>query len=361
MPNADHYAIVMGISTYPQIGSINYAMRDAARFLEWLAAADGGDIPLGNNIQVVPATDPRSFNPADPTSLFQIKPIFEDVRRAFFQMGLRDAGFSGKRLYVYFAGHGIAPDFSDIGLLMANAARDLENECLGVLKTRQFFDNHPIFEEVIYILDCCRDRGLQEAAFELKPPPLNVNYNNAHLASRHAVVMATTDRNQAFEDSNLAHGEGGGVLTTALLEHLSGKGYYPGGNITTTTLDNYLEDRVPQLAHTFGREQQAEVATYPPNQDIIFTRIPEAQIPTVELHIYPETPIAGQIFLRNGDTMSEIDRVDASTCARQTPWILDLKKNTRYALNSNANPTPEVIEPLEFSDAGPYEFVYHTQ
>ena len=82
--NNQHFAIAIGIDTYPQLRPLTSSVKDATSFCEWLAADDGGNLPI-ENVKLIPS--PATFA----ADAFDAKPIKDDIDKA-----LRDRSWAGR-------------------------------------------------------------------------------------------------------------------------------------------------------------------------------------------------------------------------------------------------------------------------
>ena len=146
----DH-AIVVGIKRYRDVfPRLNGSVNDALLFREWLVdEARGGLDPA--HVTLICSTDEGDLKP--------IRDQIEDEIGRFFTMRLNTTGPVGRRLYLYFSGHGVTPPANkdDCGLLMANANSPGP---LRALPGRLALDRlrwAGLFDEVVLIMDCCRE------------------------------------------------------------------------------------------------------------------------------------------------------------------------------------------------------------
>jgi hypothetical protein len=330
--NPDHYAIVVGIDAYPQLPKLRAAVADAARFGEWLLAEDGGGL-LEDNLALIPSGEGPS--PSEP---FDARPVQEDIDRALRKFGVEDNTRIGRRLYFYFAGHGFGPSYDEVGMLMAHAAVVRLNNSIGLRKYRTFFRDYPLFDEVVFILDCCRDdqRRVTDTgspAFTLTgwPGPPVQDF----------VVLAAAYGAKAFEPKGPDAKERG-LLTQALLE---GLGSAPAadrfGAVTASSLQTYLRQRVPQLAGASAVNQTPDVQL-PTGEFTFRTGLPVAT-GYVLTRIFAPPGSTGQLILRNEDGAFRL-RHDA---AAATPWEVDLPANHLYSVEHTTDPadtSPAVID-----------------
>ncbi len=153
------WALVVGIDRYAGYPSLSGAQRDAVAFAEWLRDPNGGNVPAGQifvlrSSQYPPAPTRREMRP-------EVED-FRDAARTMMRAALRkmqdaDKRRMGRRLYLFFSGHGIAlgsPPRDDVALLMADAAPDaLENHVPGQRWAESFL-LPDLFEEVVLFMDC---------------------------------------------------------------------------------------------------------------------------------------------------------------------------------------------------------------
>jgi hypothetical protein len=106
MAASDH-AVVVGISRYPFLGDLSGPENDAMDFAGWLLDAGGGNVPPGNVQRILSSDWALSTDPldAEPTTT-RLEAAFDRL----FEWGERNSGKAGRRLYIYLAGHGFAPN-----------------------------------------------------------------------------------------------------------------------------------------------------------------------------------------------------------------------------------------------------------
>ena len=147
VPNQDHYAIVVGITDYAGFPVLSAAEGDAIAFANWLCDPNGGDIPP-SQVRVIVS----SGRPVPGKSYYPIKDDIDDALRTIIS---KQAGRIGKRFYFYFSGHGCTPSADEILLLMANATADSMRRNIGPDPYRKWLTNGALFDEILFILDCC--------------------------------------------------------------------------------------------------------------------------------------------------------------------------------------------------------------
>ena len=290
MPNSEDYAIVVGINNYPDLRSLSAAERDATRFAEWLHAPDGGDLPIENIHQIL------SSDYKEPSSPFRAQPLQIDIDEVYAKLGVDSKTRVGRRLYFYFAGHGLAPSFDDVALLMANAARTRLSSNIGLRKYRSFLHDAAPFDEVIIFLDCCRD--FEDRAEPQGPMFTNrLNQDRAPLVKDFLMLAAGYGR-KAFEPQAGDSGDRRGLLTEAILKGLK-EDEGIDGQITAASLAAYVKRCVPELAKAAGLKQAPEIPVI--TSEIVFTKVREAEIAEVGVTIEAAPGLEGELVLKNGE------------------------------------------------------------
>ena len=161
--NELHFAVVAGINRYPGIDTqLESAKSDAKRFHEWLTDPKGGAVPADQaKCLSVSDEDEKGF-----TSSYDARPLrseltkqldmFHDQVRAKIGPGARD--WDQTRLYIYVAGHGIAPPQGRGALLFADS-RPVRywGDYLDLLQYDNYYERQYLFSEVFLFADCCRE------------------------------------------------------------------------------------------------------------------------------------------------------------------------------------------------------------
>lgn len=153
MAHEDH-AFVVGINTYPDLGSLGGPANDALDFREWLLAPDGGNVPRDNvHLFVSPAY-------AQVPPVLDADPRAEQIEKKFLELlsQLQQSGVKARRLYLYLAGHGFSKEVDEAALLMANAAKGMST--ILHIPGRAYANRWAktaFFDEVVLFMDCCRE------------------------------------------------------------------------------------------------------------------------------------------------------------------------------------------------------------
>jgi Caspase domain len=344
--NDQDYAIVVGINTYPQLRVLRAAVTDATRFAEWLQLPNGGGLP-SDNVELIVSAEILPIEP------FDAKPIQENIDKALRKFGVERNKRIGRRLYFYFAGHGIGPSFNNVGMLMAHAAMCRLNNNIGLQNYLEYFHEHVLFDELVFILDCCRDHArsakTEGPAFTPgKGPRGSVEY---------FVVLAAPYGKKAFEPTETDTREPRGLLTKALLEGLKQQRAADAyGNITASSLREYVRRRVPELAEDAKLRQRPEVS--PPAGEILFQTAPPSAVEEVWVRIVAPPGLAGDLILRDSATTEMERRLAVTATKRQPPWEVTLVRNRWYSVEHTADPpgTPPAIIDLRKVGGGTYVF-----
>ncbi|HMS53847.1 MAG TPA: caspase family protein [Fimbriimonadaceae bacterium] len=232
-------AILVGINTYPAMGSLEGAENDVAEFEKWLIDADGGGMDPARIWKVLGS----ELNQTPPQYAYDAKPTTVDVYAKIRQLKhqIPDAGAyprKGRRLYLFFSGHGFSPELNETALFMANAAHDALSENVPGFALVNHMLGAGWFEEYILIMDCCRDyistamKGVITMS-NLSPDP------NAD--PKFAYFYAVPQAAKVPERKIGPNGTMQGVFTTSVLEALRGHKVDSEGRVTKQTMKEYLQ------------------------------------------------------------------------------------------------------------------------
>lgn len=159
--NDQDYAVVVGINYYPGLGSLQGAEYDAEQFAAWLENPDGGGVPPGN-VRRVRSSD---FHPPPPPTPFEARPNDVSFETQLFDIVLDHATRAprqpaGRRLYLYLSGHGFSgTSTSEAALYAANAAFP-QYRHIAATRYAEWLQAGALFQEIVLIMDCCRDLSL---------------------------------------------------------------------------------------------------------------------------------------------------------------------------------------------------------
>ena len=238
--NPTDYAVVVGIDWYPVLGPLGGPRRDAESFAAWLRNPAGGGLDPAR-VRTILSPDPA---PA-PAAGVAPRPVVSEVQDELDAIddlarqnnkdgkGLR----AGRRLYLYFSGHGFSPDNDETALLMANATLELVGYQVPGRGYANWFFSAGYFDEVVLLMDCCREEyaGAPLNVPHFKPLKDSTAVNRVKLFYAYATKWSRLARERVMND-----GKTRGVFTTALLAGLGGAAADPSGNVTTRSLGSYL-------------------------------------------------------------------------------------------------------------------------
>lgn len=225
----EDHAIVVGIDRYAHFEDLEGAENDAHAMIEWLRDSAGGDVPPDQIDLIVSARYPG-----------EDRPVAEDVYSAFERLidlaEDRAPGPVGRRLYIFMAGHGFAPELRDAALLMANAKRRRYGHHVSGAKLGDHFARGPYFEEVVLFMDCCR---IELVGTEPATLPWETVATGEGESPRWLYVFACRFPRPARELT--VAGEVRGAFTVALLEALRNS------SSTSKTLEPLVVANMAQL------------------------------------------------------------------------------------------------------------------
>ena len=327
------YAIVIGI-TYPSgtLRGLRGTRGDAAAFTEWLKSPRGGNVPK-DNIRVVlsPARAQRSPRTA--------RPVQEQVDDALEDMGVSLSRKPvGRRLYFYFTGHGFGRRPDEVCMLMAHATNKHLNRNIGLREYRNFFQEHLYFEEVVFILDCCRDLASPLSGSAPQLPTWTLDADTPPPVVSDLVVLAAPNGMKAHETVDQKTRKPRGLFTLALLDVLNGNLGVDGSN-----LNDILNARMAALAAANSGttiEQRATVEERDNrNSGLVLRQVLAAGTSTVPVRIVAPDGLEGDLVVCEGTTI-ELDRRAAAIVTRdESPWLVDLSPSRSYSVRHEKNAT----------------------
>jgi hypothetical protein len=248
---AHTFAVVVGIDRYPGLGDLFGACNDARDFHEWAVDPAGGGVPK-DNARLLLSRQARSLRGARPLKY----EIDRDLNR--FVAIARQATVP-TRLYLFFAGHGIAPAGSTAAGVMANAV-PTGSRCWNLSFTayQTWLERCRDFSEVVMFSDCCRTRFDGPAG----APQHDVCAPARRYPHQSLLVAHATDMDgRAFETP--AGGFARGFFTSALIDGLEGAPADPlTGDVHASNLAAFLDREVRRRSD--GRQFPDIRCTYPP-------------------------------------------------------------------------------------------------
>jgi hypothetical protein len=240
MPDRDK-AIIVGIRSYPGLSNLDGPENDAKKFHQWVTSKAGGQVK-GKDAKLILSSHYGPMKKA-----IDARPTLEAVQRELDLLqeeaedsSKRGEGFrAGRRLYLFFSGHGFEPASDMVALLMANATPRRGYHVVGKLYA-DYFRRSGIFDEVLLFMDCCRE-PLQQ--FPTNPPPyLEALSSTAPERGKwlHAFATKWSRKSREKKIDGVPHG----IFTAALMRGLGGEARDPSGQITDETLTNFLHDHM---------------------------------------------------------------------------------------------------------------------
>lgn len=333
--NNQDYAIVIGIDNYPQLPMLGAAATDAAKFAEWLLDPNGGGLAPEHVKQIISPTkqdtDPRNALPVQ-------KQIDDQLTEWGAELNKR----IGRRLYFYFSGHGIGPDFDDVALLMANANRNRLRSNIGLRPYLRFFADTGIFDEVVFIADCCRDPTLSDLAM---PPVFTPEPQDPRPQVVDIALLAAPYGKKAFEEGGPPLQDRRGILTKALLEALRDRPSVDAqGRVTTSTLHAYVTARVKELAAAQGKEQEPIFRGVMNNSLVFGPAAPSA----LKVHVKTPAGFRGVVRLLHGAGLAEVG--SHVFTADDEVWEVPVPRDSLYVIERADNGSARVLDPRVIKD-----------
>ena len=267
--NPDHYAIVIGIGSYPILNPLQGPVQDATNVWEWLVEPGPGGVPE-ENAKLILSPEPQEEG--------GIRPLKGEIDNAMFALTAKAKQQPARRFYVYFAGHGIESFQDDLLLVPTDATTDSLNLSMNTREYHAQLRRLESFPELVFFYDCCRTYDHRATGQE---GPWSINWNKPLEAADYAMVVLFGARpnEKAFErgpdDSNRR-----GLFTKALLEGLKG-GLHAEAVVlrdgervvTTDSLDRYLSDRLPVLAGEHNLVQKPDRELKGEWRDVVLARL----------------------------------------------------------------------------------------
>lgn len=262
MPNDDHHALVVGIEAYANFDGLFGPVNDARHFIEWLEDPAGGDVPSANITTIL--TDGAPTDPSFDAVVDGVARYIED-----FESG--NGAPLGRRLYIYLAGHGInVGDLGDCGLMVANASFVTSHRNLpGKLLARKFRSSC-MFDEVILLMDCCREVIPNNPSGQLQ-----VLQRLQTVGGGGTVVEGlATKWDRLAREKELPNPDGVGSSIQGLFTHAVIDGLRRAVDDSGAVTAERLRDYVREYTLRLGAEDQTTEITVDPD-DVVICRPPD--------------------------------------------------------------------------------------
>jgi hypothetical protein len=256
-------AIVVGIGTYPNFGAdgnspndLPGAVEDAKAVADWLVRIAGADVTLITS---------TGFNGAPwmVTNLVAAHPVTSDLNQAFVPFVTSTAPRVADRLYVYTAGHGLAPEARSRCLITADARGIAWVPNLEIPAWIDWFANQTHFDELVLWMDCCGTQALEYTPG--RPAGLANTASRTPPPARVFMAFASGLGRNSYEGPIGPNGEVRGLFTDRLLRGLNGAAADANGEVRSQSLANFL--RNGSLNGSGGGDQ---FATVPQEDDMLF-------------------------------------------------------------------------------------------
>jgi hypothetical protein len=356
--NATDRAIIVGIRWYPgkDMENLNASLNDARAFRDWLLEPNGGGLTPNQIDLIISDENPPVAGTIPQPVADQVWDALDRLELAALDnLGKGQGRRVGRRLYLYFSGHGFAPQLNQTVVLMANAS---PSRLIAQIPGRAYADwfyRACYFDEVLLFMDCCRN--LLRGGI-LIPPHFTTDITGANVDQiRYFYGFATKwsrlSRERPIPDPG---GPVRSVFTAALLAGLRGGAADPTGRVTAATLGNYLFSQMktflsPADLANPDIPQEPDYRIYPPDgsQFVIVDGFGPATV-TVERTtgpadslvrlldptFQPVTPTAGAppgtFQLTPGVYLAQITSADGQQVLKQQVITLTTERNLHVKL-----------------------------
>jgi hypothetical protein len=273
--NPDHYAVLVGVSQYPQLGDpppsdLAGPGNDVDSVYEWLVDPSGGGLDPANVRRIKSPNPPDPANRRGEPGRDSIQAAFEDLVDLAETKRTSLGARLGGRLYVYASGHGFSPTLNQGCLHAANATSGSTQTNVLFTAWLELFQEAGYFRETVLWMDCCMNRDSRNAP----SLPTRQQKVSAEPAGPSFVAFAARRPLRAVERPG-PDGKVHGVFTTILLEGLRGAAANPYGMVTGRSLADWL--RNAQRGRVDGPDlDDVRVSKEPEilreDQDLIFAR-----------------------------------------------------------------------------------------
>ncbi len=215
--NDRHYALVVGINTYPGLTDLGGPVNDAKNFRDWLVDPVGGHLP-DDNVRLLLSDD----------GAVSARPLRDEIDDALLDLNakaMNDIGasledFARSRLIIYVAGHGIMPGNGDGALLLANARKGAYSRNIELRAYADWYARAGLFAQVLVYADCCRNWYPQARG----TPPTFDDPGRPNGPVQYLIWYGTGPDEFAYEytETSIPPDERRGYFTSALLDGLRG-------------------------------------------------------------------------------------------------------------------------------------------
>lgn len=250
------YAIIIGITRYPNLSldgksaDLRGPINDARKVRAWIESDEGGGVPPANVEYVIRGENSVAGAP-DPTRDAVVQ-AFVNMYARCFPEGPEHAPKvpTGRRLYVYVSGHGLAADLDHGALLCSNSSNNLYST-VSPYASIKAFRQLGFFDQFVVWFDGCMDwAGLEAEPINYVPRPAGGWLPPGPVF----IAYAARPRLKAMESPD-ENGEVRGVFTRTLLAGLEGGAVDPmTGKIDSSSLAKYLWNAMPEYMPASAKE-----------------------------------------------------------------------------------------------------------
>lgn len=253
----DHYAILVGIARYPQLGKGNSPLdlqgprNDVEAVRKWLLDPQGGGFASGDTIFEFQPAAGTPAGAAVPTAsqLDEIVARLDQIAHENKEMGRGRQ--VGRRIYIYLSGHGFSPGRQRACLFTADAQERLGHN-VHATGWLNWLQDSGYFREFVLWVDACMDRASFLPAHD---PPLPLT-TSLHPPLANFVAFAAQRPLRAVElpvaeDEGRVHG----VFTWTLLEGLRGAAADANGRVTGRSLADWVRNA---MVARFGEAERKD-------------------------------------------------------------------------------------------------------
>ena len=292
MANED-FAIVIGISRYPDLKDLEGPVKDAEDFKDWLV--NTAKVPDANVKTVLSDSPPKPGG----------RPVLDEIDRAFKEIFKAAKNVNTRRLYLYFAGHGCAAESNHVALLMANASMDDLNNGMNTTTYHEGLVRRALFPEQVIFYDCCRNYDRRVMG---RDPTWTTNDPVREAAGVTQFILYAAGFTQYANERAIDYSDRRGLFTKALLEGLGGQAAKRRGGewiVTTDTLPGYIQTRLEQLIESQKLGLRQDIAR---GAGLVRELILAKVSPQLQRVIIRTPGVAGMLIVKD-DKLVEIKKV----------------------------------------------------
>ncbi len=234
--NKHDHALLIGVNCYPKMDEnqwLNYAISDVERFQKWLLSPTGGNMDEGNISTLCFPDEEISHETPQPNVsdyrnkfgdyidkaeyIHTLSPGDDEVADNDLYVDPDGKVYLGRRIYLYFSGHGFANVTNKDDNAMLTADGDyyfrFGNHING-WKYSQYLEAMGVFKEIVLLMDCCRTVS-RDLEINLSAPgrPLSDNHPRVIRTMR---AYSSSHAKSSREDKKSK----GGIFTTYLIKAL---------------------------------------------------------------------------------------------------------------------------------------------